>query len=35
MASDSDSVQLYLREIGEIPLLSREEEEDLARKIQP
>ncbi|MDP8218228.1 MAG: sigma-70 family RNA polymerase sigma factor [Candidatus Theseobacter exili] len=30
----SDPVQLYLKEIGAIPLLTREEEEDVARKIE-
>ncbi|OGZ97083.1 MAG: RNA polymerase sigma factor RpoD [Candidatus Sungbacteria bacterium RIFCSPLOWO2_02_FULL_54_10] len=29
-----DSVQMYLREIGKIPLISADEEKDLARKIE-
>ena len=33
-ASTSDSVQMYLREIGKYPLLSSEEEVDLAKKIE-
>ena len=33
-ASTSDSVQMYLREIGRYPLLSSEEEVDLAKKIE-
>jgi len=30
----SDSVQMYLREIGKTPLLTREEEKELAKKIE-
>ncbi|MBI4114872.1 MAG: sigma-70 family RNA polymerase sigma factor [Candidatus Niyogibacteria bacterium] len=30
----SDSVQMYLREIGKIPLLNSEEEKDLAKRIE-
>ncbi|MDP3792345.1 MAG: sigma-70 family RNA polymerase sigma factor [bacterium] len=33
-ASSSDSVQMYLREIGRYPLLSSEEEVELAKKIE-
>ncbi|OGM97147.1 MAG: hypothetical protein A2817_00395, partial [Candidatus Yanofskybacteria bacterium RIFCSPHIGHO2_01_FULL_39_8b] len=33
-ASTSDSVQMYLREIGKYPLLSSEEEVELAKKIE-
>src|SRR3989338_1208044 len=33
-ASTSDSVQMYLREIGRYPLLSSEEEVELAKKIE-
>lgn len=33
-ASASDSVQMYLREIGRYPLLSSEEEVDLAKRIE-
>ena len=33
-ASSSDSVQMYLREIGRYPLLSSEEEVDLAKRIE-
>lgn len=33
-ASTSDSVQMYLREIGKYPLLSSEEEIELAKKIE-
>ena len=33
-SSTSDSVQMYLREIGNYPLLSSEEEVDLAKKIE-
>ncbi|MCX6737015.1 MAG: sigma-70 family RNA polymerase sigma factor [Candidatus Parcubacteria bacterium] len=32
--ADSDAVQTYLREIGRIPLLSGEEERELARRIE-
>jgi RNA polymerase primary sigma factor len=34
MTSDKDAIQIYLKEIGEIPVLSREEEIDLARKVK-
>ena len=33
-AAPSDSVRLYLREIGEIPLLSAEEEKEIAKRCQ-
>src|SRR5262245_53392225 len=34
MAESSDALQIYLKQIGEIPLLSREEEESLARGVE-
>ena len=34
MAEAGDSIQIYLKQIGEIPLLSLEEEESLARRLK-